>query len=97
MKEKRLTQTQQVINTLREQGGYATLGNLYHLVDTSTWATKTPNESIRRIVNGGPLFTCFFRLSFSYLSSNSSSSKPSFRSLSYARRCFLRNSVFDWQ
>lgn len=52
MKEKRLTQTQQVINTLREQGGYATLGNLYHLVDTSTWATKTPNESIRRIVNG---------------------------------------------
>lgn len=50
MKEKRLTQTQQVINTLREQGGYATLGNLYHLVDTSTWATKTPNESIRRIV-----------------------------------------------
>jgi len=54
MKEKRLTQTQQVINTLREQGGYATLGNLYHLVDTSTWATKTPNESIRRIVNGVP-------------------------------------------
>ena len=52
MKEKRLTQTQQVINTLREQGGYATLGNLYHLVDTSTWAIKTPNESIRRIVNG---------------------------------------------
>jgi len=50
MKEKRLTQTQQVINTLREQGGYATLGNLCHLVDTSTWATKTPNESIRRIV-----------------------------------------------
>lgn len=50
MKEKRLTQTQQVINTLREQGGYATLGNLYHLVDTSAWATKTPNESIRRIV-----------------------------------------------
>jgi len=55
MKEKRLTQTQQVINTLREQGGYATLGNLYHLVDTSTWATKTPNESIRRIVNGSPI------------------------------------------
>jgi hypothetical protein len=60
MKEKRLTQTQQVINTLREQGGYATLGNLYHLVDTSTWATKTPNESIRRIVNGESTpFTCF--------------------------------------
>ena len=50
MKGKKYTQAQQVIDTLREQGGYATLGNLYHLVDTSTWATKTPNESIRRIV-----------------------------------------------
>ncbi len=47
---KRITQTQQVIETLRENGGYATLGNLYYLVDTSSWATKTPNESIRRIV-----------------------------------------------
>lgn len=44
------TQTQQVIDTLRKNGGYSTLGNLYHLVDTSQWATKTPNESIRRIV-----------------------------------------------
>ena len=26
------------------------MGNLYHLVDTSTWTTKTPHESIRRIV-----------------------------------------------
>ena len=54
MKEKRYTQTQQVIDTLRKQGGYATLGNLYHIVDTSTWATKTPNESIRRIVQQSP-------------------------------------------
>ena len=44
------TQTQQVIDTLRKNGGYATLGRLYHLVDTSSWLTKTPNESIRRIV-----------------------------------------------
>lgn len=44
------TQTQQVIDTLRQHGGYSTLGNLYHNVDTSLWATKTPNESIRRIV-----------------------------------------------
>lgn len=44
------TQTQQVIDTLRKTGGYATLGELYHLVDTRSWATKTPNESIRRIV-----------------------------------------------
>lgn len=39
-----------MIDTLRQHGGYATLGNLYHLVDTKGWATKTPNESIRRIV-----------------------------------------------
>lgn len=47
---KKYTQTQQVIDTLRSNGGYATLGNLYHLVDTTSWGTKTPNESIRRIV-----------------------------------------------
>lgn len=44
------TQAQQVIDALRKNGGYATLGNLYHLVDTTSWSTKTPNESIRRIV-----------------------------------------------
>ena len=54
MKVKKYTQTQQVIDTLRKHGGYATLGNLYHLVDTSTWATKTPQESIRRIVQQSP-------------------------------------------
>ena len=47
---KKITQEQQVIDALREQGGYATLGELYHLVDTRLWATKTPNETIRRIV-----------------------------------------------
>lgn len=50
MAQKKLTQTQQVIEALRKNGGYATLGNLYRLVDTRLWATKTPNESIRRIV-----------------------------------------------
>ena len=50
MAKQQYTQTQQVIDTLRQNGGYSTLGNLYHLVDTSQWATKTPNESIRRIV-----------------------------------------------
>lgn len=50
MAQKKYTQTQQVIDTLRKTGGYATLGDLYHLVDTEKWATKTPNESIRRIV-----------------------------------------------
>jgi hypothetical protein len=47
---KKYAQPQQVIDTLRNNGGYATLGDLYHLVDTSAWRTKTPNESIRRIV-----------------------------------------------
>ena len=50
MKNNKKTQPQQVIEALRSVGGYSTLGNLYHIVDTSTWATKTPNESIRRIV-----------------------------------------------
>lgn len=51
------TQTMQVIDTLRKHGGYATLGELYHLVDTSSWKTKTPNESIRRIVqNSADIF-----------------------------------------
>ena len=50
MKQRKYTQARQVIDTLREIGGYATLGELYHLVDTKSWATKTPNESIRRIV-----------------------------------------------
>lgn len=44
------TQTQQVIKALRQNRGYATLGRLYQLIDTSAWNTKTPNESIRRIV-----------------------------------------------
>ncbi len=50
MVQKKITQTQQVIDVLRKNGGYATLGNLYRLVDTRSWPTKTPNESIRRIV-----------------------------------------------
>lgn len=48
--ERKQTQTQQVIETFRQHGGYSTLGNLYRHVNTSQWATKTPNESIRRIV-----------------------------------------------
>ena len=50
MGQEKYTQAQQVVDTLRKIGGYATLGDLYHLVDTKLWATKTPNESIRRIV-----------------------------------------------
>lgn len=50
MAKKRYTQEQQVIDTLRKCGGYATLATLYHLVDTSAWGTETTNASIRRIV-----------------------------------------------
>ena len=46
MRQQKYTQTQQVIDTLRTTGGYATRGDLYPLVDTKSWATKTPNESI---------------------------------------------------
>ena len=46
MADKKYTQERQVVDTLRKHGGYATLGNLYHFVDTTCWATKTPNESI---------------------------------------------------
>lgn len=39
-----------VINAMRANGGYATLQQLNMLVDFSTWKTKTPEASIRRIV-----------------------------------------------
>ena len=40
MAQHKYTQTQQVIDPLRQTGGYATLGDLYYLVDTKSWATK---------------------------------------------------------
>lgn len=45
-----MTQEQQVIETLRKQGGYATLRRLNEVMDFSTWNTKTPEASVRRIV-----------------------------------------------
>ena len=45
-----MTQEQQVIDTLRNQGGYATLRRLNEVMDFSTWKTKTPEASVRRIV-----------------------------------------------
>ena len=50
MAKKKYTQQQQVIDALRKNGGFSTLGNLYHTVNTSSWATKTPEASIRQIV-----------------------------------------------
>ena len=51
---KKVTQEQQVIEVLREAGGYATLRRLNELVDFSSWATKTPEASVRRIVQNSP-------------------------------------------
>ena len=51
---KKITQTQQVINVRRSVGGYATLRRLNELVDFSSWATKTPEASVRRIVQESP-------------------------------------------
>jgi len=51
---KMVTQEQQVIEVLRRAGGYATLRRLNELVDFSTWATKTPEASVRRIVQNSP-------------------------------------------
>lgn len=46
----KVTQEYQVINALRMQGGWATLRRLNETIDFSTWATKTPEASVRRIV-----------------------------------------------
>ena len=47
---KSIPQYEYVIEVMKENGGYATLGYLNQTVDTSNWKTKTPFASIRRIV-----------------------------------------------
>lgn len=47
---KKETQENQVIEALRNEGGFATLRRLNEIVDFSTWKTKTPEATIRRIV-----------------------------------------------
>ena len=44
------TQAAQVMDAMRKEGGYATLRRLNEIVDFSTWATKTPEATVRRIV-----------------------------------------------
>ena len=44
------TQEHMVIETMRREGGYATLRRLNEIVDFTSWKTKTPEASIRRIV-----------------------------------------------
>lgn len=46
----KVTQERQVIEALLSQGGYATLRRLNELIDFSNWKTKTPEASVRRIV-----------------------------------------------
>jgi hypothetical protein len=47
---KKVTQEQQVIEVLRREGGYATFRHLNEIMDFSTWKTKTPEATVRRIV-----------------------------------------------
>ncbi|MDR1232016.1 MAG: winged helix-turn-helix domain-containing protein [Spirochaetaceae bacterium] len=51
-----MTQTEQVISAMRENGGFATFGKLNKLLDFSSWKTKTPEATIRRIVQDSPRF-----------------------------------------
>ena len=45
-----MKQKDYVIKAMRENGGYATFQQLNCMVDVSSWGTKTPFASIRRIV-----------------------------------------------
>lgn len=45
-----MKQKDYVIKAMEENGGYATFKQLNQTVDVSTWGTKTPYASIRRIV-----------------------------------------------
>ena len=54
-----ITQPEQVIEAMRNNGGYATLRKLNEIVDFSNWGTKTPEASVRRIVQKN---NAFFRL-----------------------------------
>jgi hypothetical protein len=53
---KTLTQEQQVVERMRNEGGYATLKRLNEIIDFSTWKTKTPEASVRRIVQESKYF-----------------------------------------
>ncbi len=47
---RKITQESQVVQALKNEGGYATLKKLNEIVDFSSWKTKTPEATIRRIV-----------------------------------------------
>ncbi|HQF41906.1 MAG TPA: hypothetical protein PK073_03255 [Ignavibacteriaceae bacterium] len=51
-----MKQYEKVIEVMKQNGGFATLGFLNHKVDVSDWKTKTPFASIRRIVQDKRFF-----------------------------------------
>jgi hypothetical protein len=51
-----MKQHEQVIEVMRNNGGYATLGFLNNSVDVSKWKSKTPFATIRRIVQDERFF-----------------------------------------
>ena len=51
-----MNQREEVIKVMTDLGGYATLGQLYQLVNTASWKTKTPQASMRRIVQNENVF-----------------------------------------
>ena len=51
-----MSQTQQVIEMMKALGGVATFGKLNSAIDFSTWKTKTPEASVRRIVQQSDAF-----------------------------------------
>ncbi|MFZ1289199.1 MAG: hypothetical protein WAR79_03885 [Melioribacteraceae bacterium] len=51
-----MKQHEAVIKILEDKGGFATLGELYQMVDFTNWKTKTPFATIRRIVQNDRLF-----------------------------------------
>lgn len=55
-----MTQKEDVVRAMERNGGYATFQQLNQIVDVSTWKTKTPEASIRRIVQVHP--DVFFRI-----------------------------------
>jgi len=50
------TQQLQVIEAMKKLGGAATFGKLNSSIDFSGWGTKTPEASVRRIVQYSPYF-----------------------------------------
>ena len=50
-------QRNQVIDVMEKLNGVATLGTLYKKVDVSGWGTKTPDDTIRRIVQEKKYFS----------------------------------------